>query len=178
MEKGDPVQQPHSVWLRPAKEVQKMLQDDVQQLCELADAPFFEPHMTLLGDLSGLPRETLSVCKAVFNQSGAIKVKVTGIASTERFFMSLFLDLDVPATLIAALTEVAKQMSVQPPPFRPHISLAYGFTAYDAPARILDHLNEKYVDQVFWLSSFATVASSSATAIEGWKIISEQTFSG
>ena len=177
MERGDPQQQPHSIWLHPTEDVAESLRGDIGRVCKLSGGPLFEPHVTLLGDLSGPPEKTQFACESVFRQTNAIRVKAIGLASTNRFFMSLFLELDMPAALYAARADIAERLSVQPPPFRPHISLAYGYDAQAAPAGILDELNAKNVGRAFCLSAISVVASASTIAIEKWKIMSSQSFS-
>lgn len=177
MEEGDPQRQPHSIWLRPAEDVAEEMRDDIGRVCKLSGGPLFEPHVTLLGDLSGPPDKIHFACESVFRQTNAIPVKAIGLASTNQFFMSLFLELDVPAALYAARADIAERLSVQPPPFRPHISLAYGYDAQAAPAGVLDDLKTKYVGRAFCLSTIAAVASASTIPIEKWKIVSSQSFS-
>lgn len=168
---------PHSVWLRPESHVAESLRADIRTLCSLYDGPAFEPHVTLVGDVIGDAHKTLTECTRVFSGSKAIPATITGVVSTEAYFMSLFLELDVPSDLISVRQKAIKQLDLPPPaPFRPHISMAYGFNQQDASAHHIEKLKAKYVGSTLVLTSLAIVASSTETPIENWEISSEFSF--
>lgn len=167
----------HSIWLHPAGPLAKLIRADVQHLSKLSNQAFFEPHVTLLGDLAGAPGDTASACQAVFAGSASIPVKVIAVSSTASFFMSLFLDLHVQQTLHEVRQELIKRFHVRAPsPFRPHISLAYGLRANQLSYELFEQLEDRYIGQRLYLTGLAVVASSSRTPIEDWKIISKQNF--
>ena len=90
----------------------------------------------------------------------------------------LFLDIDLPNDIRLARSHAAAALELPDTPFRPHISLAYGFTNGGASVDLLGELRSKYVDRRLVLSAFACVNSSSQTDIKDWKIYFKHSFAG
>ncbi|MFK7745233.1 MAG: 2'-5' RNA ligase family protein [Roseobacter sp.] len=163
--------QPHSIWLCTQGPLYDQMAADIGRLASAINTDTFAPHVTLLGDLTGSPADTFAACRRVFGAATSIKARVTGIAQTEDFFMSLFLDLDDGGSLRVAREQIAKDLSVKiPEQFRPHISLAYGHTALDPQG--VCQLNDRYTGQEITLQSVAVVASAKEIPIAQWHILS------
>lgn len=171
--------QPHSIWLCCEADEEDALQADIAKLTKLSGTPAFTPHVTLLGDLNTSPSDTYEVCRQVFGELEPITVRVRAVASTHRYFMSLFLDLDTEERLAKVRAQIARDLSFDAPTvFRPHISLAYGLKAQQLPDEVLTQLEETYTGQRLTLSRVVCAASSSALPIKHWKTISEHHFAG
>lgn len=163
----------HSIWLCPTAAFARRTRSEIRRLALLTGTAPFQPHVTLLGDVSGEPVETEAVCTRVLAGAGPFVVTVRGVVMTDNFFMSLFLDLETPATLERARYEIARALGIaQNPPFRPHLSLGYGFDGTEAPAGTVDGVREAYMGCVFELQTCVVAASSSMIPIEDWKELS------
>lgn len=162
----------HSIWLLPAAPKAAELQAVVDGLAARFDLARFVPHMTLLGDLSGQTDATARTLAARCAGFGQISARVTAVARTESHFMSLFLDLDPvpdPEPLRRALARDLGQISgLKSGPFRPHVSLAYGF---DAPtAADLAALERQFVGHTLVFRRAALAISAKAVPVEDWTI--------
>ncbi|MEM6565044.1 MAG: 2'-5' RNA ligase family protein [Pseudomonadota bacterium] len=166
--------QPHSVWLCFDTRDARDCTAEIERLSRVTSTPVFTPHVTLLGDLFGAPRETMQVCRAFASGLQLLDLEIKGLVRGETFFMSHFLDLRVPDEICHLRDALAKALSISTPGvFRPHLSLAYGATAAlpEPPGRLL--LNGQGGPRCLRVSSLVVAASSSGVPIERWTVLYE-----
>lgn len=164
--------QKHSVWICPSGAQQETLEAEIAALARVTNTPVFAPHMTLLGDIGGDPVTTADICRRLFHKRSGIRTQVQALSSTERFFMSLILDLDVPDWLGRARHELASALGIKAvPEFRPHISLAYGYDGTTHAAIDRAALACTYQGKSMSLPRVVIAASASDIAIEAWQVL-------
>jgi 2'-5' RNA ligase len=116
-----------SLWLIPEGAVRHQLRERIQTLARRFATPVFEPHLTLVGGVSGpaaLVRETAA---RVARGTRAFPVLFVSTAHSEDYFRCVVLEADLSSTLAAAhraaLTALGRTGA---PAFHPHLSLVYG----------------------------------------------------
>ena len=168
------VEQPHSIWLCPDASSSKLLQNIVDVIAKQEGAPSFTPHVTLLGDIVGAARKTETLCRLAFAQHTAVETSIEGLAMTSQFFMSLFVDLDVPSHVDDLRRELADGLELDlAQDFRPHLSLAYGLER-DAQGRQFARISPTISQgQKLSLDTVVIASSSRQLPINRWKLLSK-----
>lgn len=164
--------QAHSVWLCPERTAHDLLAGHIARLLPLSFGVGFAPHVTLLGDMQGAPQTTMDACDQMFHDHGPVTATVTGIAQSERFFMSLFLDLALAPDMAEprqTLQEITGSQGQTP--LRAHLSLAYGVRPGALEAADIAALAAVFQGMTFDLDHGVVVLSSQETAIADWRVV-------
>lgn len=166
------VEQPHSVWLCPEDTAYSDFQSIIDDIAQQQGTAPFAPHVTLLGDINGPPRETVAFCRQLFAQQTAAQAKSRGLAVTNRFFMSLFVDLDLPSHVFELRSSLASALGLDAAEgFRPHLSLAYGLEGDEQTQHFARTSPLVSQGKQFFLDSVVIAASSSCLPISNWKTL-------
>ncbi|WP_227268550.1 2'-5' RNA ligase family protein [Roseobacter weihaiensis] len=169
--------QAHSIWLCPEARFAALLQDEIMRLTAISGTDVFAPHVTLLGDLAADPRATSDHCGRLAGAQEPISVMVKGLCQTDQYYMSLFLDLDIPAHLGDMRAKLAMSLlGGAPGRFRPHISLAYGIRTEGLQTEDLRRLERAFLDQVFCLDRICVVAAAKKVPISAWRVLDTMPF--
>jgi 2'-5' RNA ligase len=118
---------PYHLWLKPSRKASEQFAEVIQQLALELDAPTFEPHITLLGNLNGLASEHVARSNELAQSLPPFPIHVRGPAFGEDYFYCVFLAAEMTAPLLHAHA-MARQVFLQEGDGRylPHISLVYG----------------------------------------------------
>jgi 2'-5' RNA ligase len=117
----------YSLWLVPAERLYDRLYSLIQQLSRPYNTPEFEPHVTLLGGLTGdletiiLKSATLASTMKYFNAT------LAALDHREEFYRCLFAHLEHTEAIMQANAR-ARQVfgDVGKESYMPHLSLMYG----------------------------------------------------
>lgn len=115
------------LWLNPSRHASDQFADVIQQLALELNAPIFEPHITLLGNLKGSEAEHVARSTELARRLSPFPIVLRGPAFGEDYFHCVFLVADMTAPLLHAHA-LARQIFHQEESgrYRPHISLVYG----------------------------------------------------
>jgi 2'-5' RNA ligase len=119
----------YHLWLKPSREASDQFADVIQQLALDLNAPTFEPHITLLGNVHGSEAEHMARSKELARRLAPCPspITVSGPAFGDDYFHCVFLVVDMTPPVLHAHT-LARQIFHQKEDNRylPHISLVYG----------------------------------------------------
>lgn len=169
--KEDP--QPHSLWLVPAPRERAVLQGVIQELAARYDRPVFAPHVTLMGDLSAAPAQSVQACRECLVPGGALVARVKAVTRCAPYFMSLFLDLTLAPDVAEPRQSLGAALGLTPPPFRPHLSLAYGLEEGQISADHMHQLVADFAGTEILLDSVAVVSSAQTIPIASWQVLQD-----
>ncbi len=159
----------HSIWLVPNAESAELLDEAICHLSGRFKTPKFAAHVTLLGDLPFTPLETLSVCRTAFASVGPVEAAATHLSRTENHFMSVFLDVQLSPDLAARRSSIFETLlSEDEPPFRPHVSLAYGLPLSVEFDTDTHYFIDLLVGQRFVFDRVSIVRSAKCIPISDW----------
>ena len=162
--------QPHSIWLLAQAQMQSGLENDIAGLSARFGCPLFSPHVTLVGDLQGAPHQTLQICKQELEGFAPVCAKVTGLARSDAYFMSAFLDLEFPSNWVAVQESLCAALGgAQTENFRPHISLAYGLAQGVSQKAHLDDITTARTGNQIILDKVTAVSSARSIPIQFWR---------
>jgi 2'-5' RNA ligase len=119
----------YHLWLKPSRKASYQFADVIQQLALELDAPTFEPHITLLGNLKGAEAGHVARSKELARTLLPFSIKLLGPAYGDDYFHCLFLVAELTAPLLHAHA-LARQIfhlhEEGDACYLPHISLVYG----------------------------------------------------
>lgn len=162
----------HSVWFCPETEIAARLSKEIAKFAGRSGSEIFEPHVTLLGDLTGPPQTTVDTCMARFRQMGPIRAEISGLTQTNAFYMSLFLDVHLVPDVFKHRIGIQRDVGLVPDrSFRPHLSLAYGLAPEDVTQSDKRALQECFSGLEFDLTHMAIVASARGVPISEWHVL-------
>lgn len=163
----------HSVWLLPESQAAEQFSSEIARIAAVSEGTVFQPHVTLLGDLTGPVAQTENLCRSTVGDMPPIRATVTGVATLPNFFMSLFLDLELDPDLNEVRAQIAHAAALEPATvFRPHLSLAYGLDQEAAQSQ-KSILTDRWPNGTdFLINRVAIVNSAKHVPISDWKILS------
>ena len=117
----------YHLWLKPSREASHQFAHVIQQLALELDAPVFEPHITLLGNLEGSEAEQVARSNELARRLRPFPINVSGPAFGEDYFHCVFLVADMTPSLLH-VHALARQIFHQEDNshYLPHLSLVYG----------------------------------------------------
>lgn len=144
----------YHLWLKPETTAHVELSELIRQLSQTYNTRLFDPHVTLLGNITGSEADLITKTAEVSKQVSRITATIERAAYLNEFYRSLFLLVKPTAELINANT-YAKQAfrSLLNESFMPHLSLLYGNIPVDEKETIIKKLNSRlftpfYLDKI------------------------------
>lgn len=158
-----------SLWLMPEGKMYEELASLIKKLAERNNAPIFQPHVTLLGEIKESQEAVISKTQKIAKQHTPFTVSFTHIDFEDYFFRALFLKAqksDVLSRLNSKTREVFAMSGL--PPYMPHLSLLYGDFLTPLKENIIRELGRE--QQYSFLVNAISVVHSQGEARE-WKVI-------
>jgi 2'-5' RNA ligase len=145
----------YSIWLVPPKEAYEPLDDVINRLCaEYSDgnlryqAPYFSPHITLIGGLMGSRNAVAAKTAQLASLIDEFEVKLGGLAElSDEYFKCVFVKVQKTRGIVAA-NQTARRIfeKKDDPEYMPHISLIYGFFPKNIRERIMSEEGQRNPD--------------------------------
>ncbi len=112
----------YSIWLEPASKDARYLRKIMQNISEKYNAPMFDPHITLYGEIAKLSTAKKMVRQCKVSQ---MRLRCTGMGHSENLWKTLFINVknDKNLKLVYGILQANLEHKYE---FKPHISLVYG----------------------------------------------------
>lgn len=160
-----------SVWLVPSADQDTTLSQRIADIAARTGRPAFAPHATVLGDLEIGAAPLSAMLKDLQASLPVQHLPVTAIRAEPLFFKSLYLDLPQSLTLSRFREALAQRLALGPPPFAPHLSMAYGVLGPQDRDEI-DGLGD-LIGMSLALGRLQLVHSNQALAPSDWRVLEE-----
>jgi 2'-5' RNA ligase len=147
----------YSLWLQPEGEQYEKLRNLIENISKSESSPAFEPHVTLLGELSGDLDDILEKTKKLATEHSPFKIKLTILDSMtprealiftsdkSRYFRCLFIRVERSEELVKINSDTAHAFGIeQRGPFVPHLSVMYGSLDQISKRRIISAVGSEY----------------------------------
>ncbi|MDO8516926.1 MAG: hypothetical protein Q7S33_02270 [Nanoarchaeota archaeon] len=140
----------YSVWIMPEKKIYDKFSNLIYQLSQKYDFPFFEPHITLIGKLSGEKKDLIEKTSRLTSSVNLETIKLNYI---DRVFDDYFRSVFIRAQKTINILDVnikAKEIFNQGDPkryfpfYQPHLSLAYGNFSPKIKERIVSDILKEF----------------------------------
>ena len=117
----------HSLWLMPSGDAYNRLNSIMAGLSRKHNSPFFEPHITLMGELQGPKQEVISGTARLAEKTGPFTARLGRVGYLNEYFRCLFIQAEKTGELMKANLAAREEFGRQADPeFFPHMSLVYG----------------------------------------------------
>lgn len=162
----------YSLWLMPSDMHIKNL---ISQLSEKNASPFFEPHVTLLGEVAGGEDDILSKTLKLSSEINAFRIELGKVEYLAEYFRCLFSRAKETKELIRA-NQSARQIFNREKDhrFMPHLSLMYGNFSATIKQKIISEIG-KNINTIFEAKSINLFHTEGAP--KDWHKVKEFPFS-
>jgi len=127
----------------PTGTAYKELLNLISKLSQEYSPPVFQPHVTLIGDLSGKKEEIISKSSKLASQISPYKIKISKPAYFNEYFRSLFLKVKKTKEVMEANLKAKEIFSYnKKSEYFPHLSLMYGNFSPEIKEKIISELRE------------------------------------
>ena len=117
----------YSIWLMPTGDVYNKLNTLISQLSKKYNAPYFEPHITLIGEVLGSEDEVISKTTRLASVVHPYRIELVQVGYLNKYFRCLFLRAKETGEVMRANQEARKIFNRETDPkYMPHLSLMYG----------------------------------------------------
>ncbi|MCY4347246.1 MAG: hypothetical protein OXC17_10690 [Aestuariivita sp.] len=160
----------YSIWLNFNNQCVLKLKNRIQTIAHRYSCPEFHPHLTLVGDLDIRLDEARKVAKMFVDKVIPPTISVRSVDSSDRYFMALFLTLDIPSELQETRKRAARFTSSQRYNLDdPHVSIAYGHLNQHDLAKEVEILTRDFLNNRLIASDISVVHSSKNVPISDWQ---------
>jgi hypothetical protein len=116
----------YHLWLKPFGQAYDVLAEVIRELGRKLQAPIFEPHVTLLGSLSGFEHEHLHRIKVLAPQLQPLPITLTAPGHGNEYFQCLFMKVEQSDQIMSANASARRVFAHAGGTYMPHMSLVYG----------------------------------------------------
>jgi 2'-5' RNA ligase len=135
----------HSLWLMPSDQIYNQLSNTISQLSNQYATPVFQPHITLLGDVTGDVGELSSQAQQLALRLRRFQVTLTTVDYLPAYFRCLFIRAEETSALVEA-NRIARELfhREQDAKFMPHLSLMYGDFDLETKQQIIASIGREF----------------------------------
>ncbi len=138
-----------SLWLPLPREAHERFQALIARLSARLGTPAFEPHITLLGGLTGAEEDLRQRTRALACAIKSFEVRLLEVAWLDDYYRCLFVEVAASRTLHAAREAAGRQFDRHlDTGFYPHLSLVYGELEEKEKEQILDDIGRSFDESV------------------------------
>ncbi len=127
-------------WFKPSGEAYRILAKTIRTLATELQAPVFEPHISLIGNLQGTEEELIRKSEELARQLEPFEAVLTQASYRDTHFQCLFMLVEKTPVLMKAHARAMDFFGKANQDFMPHVSLVYGTYPEAQKKLIIDHL--------------------------------------
>jgi hypothetical protein len=128
----------YALWLMPSGRVYVQLAQLITELASEFSAPCFDPHVTLLGGITGETVKILRQCKQLADSLSSFEIHLTETGQGDDYYRRLFFQITQSPALLQANGRAREVFDHRgDPDYWPHLSLLYGNHPAELKAQII-----------------------------------------
>jgi hypothetical protein len=116
----------YHLWFKPSGKAYNVLIRTIRDLARELDAPIFEPHISLIGNLDGTEAELRKKTEELAHQLEPFKAILTEPSYRDTHFQCLFILVKQTPLIMSAHTIATGFFHKPHQTYMPHVSLVYG----------------------------------------------------
>ena len=128
-------------WFKPSGKAYAILSRTIRDLAHELDAPVFEPHISLLGNLEGTEEKLIERTRPLAGRLEPFTAVLTEPSYRDTHFQCLFMLMEPTAALMNAHTIASEFFHKPHQEFMPHVSLVYGSYPEARKKLVIEHLS-------------------------------------
>ena len=150
----------YALWLTPSGKLDARLTQLITELAQEFSAPFFEPHVTLLGGIMGDRAKLVRQCEQLADSLRPFEIRLAGPGQLDDYYRSLFIHVARSPALLQANRRAREVLDCSgDPDYLPHVSLLYGSHPSEQKqsfiAKRADEMNGTFSADRFYLIDLA-----------------------
>ena len=135
----------YSLWLIPSGNVYNRLAKRTSALSRQFSTPNLQPHLTLLGELTGNEKKLLAKTSKLAAIIGAFDVKLNKVAFLDKYFGCLFIKAEKTKPLTQFNSKARKIFNrKKDSKYAPHVSLMYGNLDSKTKGKIIARIGSSF----------------------------------
>ncbi len=117
----------YALWLMPTGKLYARLAQLIKELAQEFSAPFFEPHLTLLGGITGDTAKIVGQCEELCDFQRPFEIRLAETGHLDDYYRSLFFHVARSPALLHAKRRARKVLECsEDADYFPHVSILYG----------------------------------------------------
>jgi 2'-5' RNA ligase len=159
----------YTLWLVPTGNAYDKFSNLIKSLAKKYDAPIFEPHVTLLGDIEISEEEAVKKTEQLVANQKSFPLNLGSVDYQDFHFRTLFVRAE-PTKFLQNLHKRAKQIfQMDIPPYMPHLSILYGTYPEELKKGIISEIGS--TKEASWIVDKVTLIKGGE--VSEWKTIKE-----
>lgn len=159
----------YSLWIIPPEGIFEKLAAIISRLSKQHATPSFEPHVTLLGDISLPEEKVLSKTSELASLFSPFPLRLTTVGYLSAYFRSLFINVEKTEKIMEVQQKARTLFHRESDPaFFPHLSLMYGDFLAETKEGIISEIGADF-HLTFEVSSIHLVLCSSNIVPDNWR---------
>jgi 2'-5' RNA ligase len=127
----------YALWLMPSGKVYVQLTKIITELASEFSAPCFDPHVTLLGGITGEKVKIVRQCEQLADSLSPFDIHFTDLGRGDDYYRRLFIQIAQSPALLQANGRAREVFDHSGhPDYRPHVSLLYSNRPAELKGRI------------------------------------------
>ncbi len=161
----------YSIWLMPKGKIKKELSQIISKLSNDYSGPYFEPHVTLIGQVNGTIFEMLQKTQELATQIRPLKIELTSIEYHDEYFKNIFIKVKKTETIMTANHKALDIFNISNnQEYMPHLSIKYGQDTLEKKKSMIANIDKINFGSFYVTSIF--LFSTKGHPIN-WKIVKE-----
>jgi 2'-5' RNA ligase len=166
----------YSLWLLLPRPAQERFQALIATLSARLGTPAFEPHITLLGGLTGAEEDLRQRTRALACAIKSFEVRLLEAAWLDEYYRCLFVEVALSRALHAAHEAAGRHFDRRlDAGFYPHLSLVYGNLEEKEKEAILDDIG-RYFDESIHIENLALYDTGGQPPV--WRCVERRRLGG
>jgi len=163
----------YALWIIPEGKALRGLKKLIELISRMYSTPFFVPHITILGRVTGYENALISTGFRLSSIIRPFHVSLTRIAYLDEYFRCLFIQLKRSKELIDLHKQTKMIFNIKDRKYyMPHISLMYGNLPLDSKKKIISDIGKDYPDTLD-IKCIHLVSASVETDPASWHSVKE-----
>lgn len=164
----------YSLWLMPTGEAYDKFSNLIKRLAKEYNASVFEPHVTLIGEITGSESDILSKVRQLVLAQKSFPITLRTIDYQDFYFRTLFVKAEKTKSLQALYDLACEIFEIKNVSFyMPHLSILYGNFAQKVKEKIIEAIGRDQTTE-FTVSSLNVFKTGGE--VEFWHKIGEFSF--
>ena len=139
----------YSIWIIPKKRTARTAAQTILDLSKTNGTVAFDPHITLLGYISGEKGDVIKKARSLSSKLRKIPIRFGTISHSGRYTMPLFVKVKANRELFTARRYAEKEFVHKKSDFAPHMSLMYANLSKGRRLKILSNIKDNYFGEGF-----------------------------
>ena len=154
-------EQLYSLWLMPSGRLYNQLQSLISQLNKPYSIPVFQPHVTLVGSLSGPVETIIAQSTQLASLLKPYEIILQRVGYLNEYYRCLFVHVEPTESVMDAYKNAQGILNLPNKHYMPHLSIMYGSLPLNTKQKIIATIGQEF--NIVFLASELHLFSTTGT---------------